>query len=108
MKKIALLLSMLSFFFTAYTQHDSTQPGSPVKIYHNIENRHFKDILAKSPSLEVLIIDGDSLYNMLDAYKFSHKIKSKNTNFRIVENPDTIQKIIASKIKSLIIITKDE
>lgn len=99
---------MLLFFFAAYAQSDSTKPDSSVKVYHNIENRHFKDILAKSPSLEVLIIDGDSLYNMLDVYKFNNKVKSKNLPFKAIKNPDIIQKITAIRIKSFIIITKNE
>ena len=108
MKKNILFLFMMPLFFTVYAQHDTIKPDSSISVYHNVEYQHFKDILVGSPSLEVLIIDGDSLYNMVNPHEFRNKVEADDRSIRIIENPDTIQKIIGDRIKSLIIITKKE
>ena len=109
MKKLTLIVSMLLLFFTAYAQNDTPKLDTSIKVYSNVENQHLKDVLtAKSPSIEILIINGDSLYNMINPREFKNKIEADNRSFRIIQNPDSIQKIITSKIKSLIIVTKAE
>ena len=55
---------------------------------------------------DVMVITGDSVTNTLNENQIGELINSGNYNLRLESNPDSIQKILMSRVKGLMIFEK--
>lgn len=64
-----------------------------------------KDVPIVEPK-DVLVIEGDSVYNFLSDVELRQKLSKGH--FDIVNQPDSVQHILNTRIKAIIIIKKEE
>jgi hypothetical protein len=94
------------FAITAQAQTDTSTFRAYDKTF-NIRGETHKDVKWINNMFEVLVIDGDSVYNTSSLHQIETKLRNGNYRMDIVNNPDSIIKIISAKIKSIMIMTKE-
>lgn len=102
MKKLILFFCLIPFMVNA--QSDT----STFRAYNRFGDTPHKDVMWIEKSNQILVMVGDSLFNTLNEHQLENKIRKGNYDFRIVNNPDSIKKIVTSKIKSIMILEKIE
>jgi hypothetical protein len=58
-------------------------------------------------SNEILIVEGDSIYIVSDEFRL-REILGRKASFNVINDPDSVQKILRQRIKAVIVIKHDD
>jgi hypothetical protein len=75
-------------------------------VYYKDELGLQKKALIAYPK-QILVIKGDSIYTILDENQL-YDVISKGKGFNIINNPDSIQSFLLSRIKAIVILNKKD
>ena len=91
--------------FLSLAQSDTSTFRSYDKTFGISPETHRSVKWVKS-NADIMVIVGDSLYNTLSNEQLESKIRNGDYEFTIVNNNDSIQKILMARIKSIMILKK--
>ena len=100
-----LFLIFLFIPLLANAQKDTSTFRSYNNVYSITPEVH-KNVKWINNNFEIMVILGDSIYNTMSNEQLERKIRNGDYEFSIINSNDSIQKIIMSRIKSIMVLKK--